>query len=66
MSLVTFELVRLVIALAVQNGLKLQQMDVANAFLNSELEVEIYMKHREGFVAEDQEHLVFKLKPSII
>ena len=38
---VRFESLRAVIALAVQNGLKLHQMDVTTAFLNGELRVEV-------------------------
>ena len=62
---VRFESVRTVIALAVQNGLKLHQMDVATAFLNVELKEEVYMKQPEGFVTKGQEHLVCRLKRSI-
>ena len=62
---VRFESVRTVIALAVQNGLKLHQMDVTTAFLNGELEEEVYMKQPEGFVDKDRDHLVCRLKRSI-
>ena len=62
---VRFESVRTVIALAVQNGLKLHQMDVATAFLNGELKEEVYMKQPDGFETEGQEHLVCRLKRSI-
>ena len=58
---VRFESVRTVIALAVQNGLKLRQMDATTAFLNGEL----YMRQPEGFVDKDRQHLVCKLKRSI-
>ena len=46
------ESVRSVIALAIKNGLKLHQMDITTAFLNGDLEEEVYMKQPEGFVAE--------------
>ena len=62
---VRFESLRTVIALAVQNGMKLHQMDVTTAFLNGELEEEVYMKQPEGFAAKGQEDLVCKLKRSI-
>ena len=62
---VRFESFRALIALAAQNGLKLHQMDVTTAFLNGELEDEVYMKQPEGFIVQDQEHLVCKLKRSI-
>ena len=41
---VRFQSTRTVVALAVQRGLKLHQMDVISAFLNGELEDELYMK----------------------
>ena len=50
---------------AVQNGLKLHQLDVTTAFFNRDLKEEVYMKQPEGFAAKGQEHLVCKLKRSI-
>ena len=47
---VRFESVRTVIALAVQDNLKLHQMDVTTAFLNGELKEQVYMKQPEGYV----------------
>ena len=61
---VRFEFVRTVVALAAQQGLKLHQMDVTCAFLNGELEEEIY-KQPEGFEVKGKEHLVCKLRRSI-
>ena len=62
---VRLESLQTVIALAVQNGLKLHQVDVTTAFLNGELEEEVYMKQPKGFIVKGQEHLVCKLKQSI-
>ena len=45
--------------------LKLQQMDVKMAFLNGNLEEEVYMKQLEGFSSSGGEHFVCKLKKSI-
>lgn len=59
------ESLRVLIALSVQYGLKLHQVDVTTAFLNGNLEEEIYMKQPKGFVTEGKEHLVCKLKKSI-
>lgn len=53
---VSFESVQTVIALAVQNGLKLHHMDLATGFLNGELKEEVYMKQPDGFVTKGQEH----------
>ena len=55
----------MLIALAVQNGLKLHQLDVTTAFLNGELEEEVYMKQPEGYVVSGKENYVCKLKKSI-
>ena len=59
------ESVRSVIALASKNGLKLHQMDITTAFLNGDLEEEVYMEQPKGFVAEGQERLVCRLRKSI-
>ena len=40
-------------------------MDVKTAFLNSDLEEEVYMKQAEGFSSSNGEHFVCKLKKSI-
>ena len=37
-------------------------MDVKTAFLNGNLEEEIYMMQQEGFIAKNQDHMVCKLK----
>lgn len=53
------------IALSVQYGLKLHQVDITTAFLNGTLKEEVYMRQPKGFAAEGAEHLVCKLKKSI-
>lgn len=62
---VRFESVRTVIALAAQYDLKLHQMDVTSAFLNGNLNEDIYMKQPECFVSRGGEDLVCKLNKSI-
>ena len=62
---VRFESIRTVVVLSVQRGLKLHQIDVTSAFLNGELEDEVYMKQPEGFEVEGKEDLVYKLKKSL-
>ena len=62
---VRFESLRMIIALSVQHSLKLHQMDVTTAFLNGELNDEVYMKQPEGYVVKGKENLVCKLKKSI-
>ena len=40
---IQFESIRSIIAMAVQNEMMLHQMDVTSAFLNGDLEEEVYM-----------------------
>uniref|UniRef100_A0A2N9J7I7 Integrase catalytic domain-containing protein n=1 Tax=Fagus sylvatica TaxID=28930 RepID=A0A2N9J7I7_FAGSY len=56
---------RVILALVAHFDLELQQMDVKTAFLNGDLEEEVYMKQPEGFLSSDGEQLVCKLKKSI-
>uniref|UniRef100_A0A2N9GQF3 Integrase catalytic domain-containing protein n=1 Tax=Fagus sylvatica TaxID=28930 RepID=A0A2N9GQF3_FAGSY len=56
---------RVILALVAHFDLELQQMDVKTAFLNGDLEEEVYMKQLEGFSSSDGEQLVCKLKKSI-
>lgn len=62
---VRLESVRTLIALSVQYGLQLHQVDVATAFINGDLKEEVYIKQPEGFVSQGQEHFVCRLKKSI-
>ena len=62
---VRFASVRLILAIVANLNLELYQMDVKTAFLNGELDEEIYMDQPIGFVTKGQEHKVCKLKRSI-
>ena len=55
----------MLIAIASLNNLEIHRMDVKTAFLNGELEDEIYMEQPEGFVAPGQEKKVCKLVKSL-
>ena len=57
--------IRLLIAIAAIFDLKIHQMDVKIAFLNGDLEEEIYMDQSEGFVEPRQESKVCKLTKSL-
>nr|KAJ0195739.1 hypothetical protein LSAT_V11C700362240 [Lactuca sativa] len=48
--------IRLLLALAAIHNLVTHQMDVKTAFLNGDLDEEIYMKQPEGFVMPGNEH----------
>ena len=45
--------------------LELEQLDVKTAFLHGELEEQIFMHQPEGFVIEDKEDHVCRLKKSL-
>jgi hypothetical protein len=53
------------LSLAASFGLSIYQMDVKTAFLNGELEKEIYMDQPDGFIANSQEDKVCKLLKSL-
>ncbi len=53
-----------ILALAANEDMEIHQMDVKTAFLNGDLEEEIYMEQPKGFTHEG-EHLVCKLHKSL-
>jgi hypothetical protein len=57
--------IHIFLSLAVSHGLLIHQMDVKTAFLNGELEEEIYMTQPDRFVVKDQEDNVCKLMKSL-
>ena len=56
---------RTLLALANAHNLEVHQMDVTTAFLNGEVDCDIYMSQPEGFVDPDKPEHVCKLKKSI-
>jgi hypothetical protein len=59
-----FVSIRCILALAAIEDMEIHQMDVKTAFLNGDLEEEIYMEQPEGFTHEG-DHLVCKLHKSL-
>ncbi|KAL0374359.1 UNVERIFIED_CONTAM: Retrovirus-related Pol polyprotein from transposon TNT 1-94 [Sesamum radiatum] len=57
--------IRVLIAIAALYDLEIHQMDVKTAFLNGELDEEIYMEQPEGFVVPGQEKKVCRLVKSL-
>ena len=55
----------MVLALVASLDLEVEQMDVKTAFLHGDLEEEIYMEQREGFVVNGNEIHVCKLGKSL-
>ena len=60
-----FESIRVLMALAAQGRWELHHLDVKSAFLNGEIEEEIYVKQPEGFVLKGKEQCVFRLKKAL-
>ena len=52
-------------ALVAHYDLELHQMDVKTAFLNGDLDENVYMDQPMGFSVEGKKHMVCKLKKSI-
>ena len=57
--------IRILLSIATFYDYEIWQMDVKTAFLNGNLEESIYMSQPEGFIKQDQEQKVCKLKKSI-
>ena len=62
---VRMETIRTVLALAAQLELQVFQLDVKSAFLNGELEEEVYVKQPQGFEVEGKEGKVYKLHKAL-
>ncbi len=60
-----FTTIRCILAIGAAMDLEIHQMDVKTAFLNGELEEDIYMDQPQGFVQDGKEDLVCKLKKSL-
>ena len=62
---VRFASIRLILATIASLDLELHQMDVKTAFLNGELDEEIFMDPSIGFVVKGQERKVCRLNRSL-
>ena len=62
---VRFSSIRTLLAFAVNNNMVVHQMDVVTAFLNGELQEDIYMQQPPGYEVPGKEGLVCKLKRSL-
>ncbi|KAG7593894.1 Reverse transcriptase RNA-dependent DNA polymerase [Arabidopsis thaliana x Arabidopsis arenosa] len=59
------ETVRLIISLSAQNKWKIHQMDVKSAFLNGDLEEEVYIGKPQGYIVKGEEDKVLLLKKAL-
>ena len=57
--------IRLLLALAAQEGWPVHHMDVKSAFLNGELKEEVYVKQPPGFVVQGEEGKVLRLRKAL-
>jgi len=57
--------IRLLLSFVVAFDFEVEQMDVKTTFLHEDLEEEIHMNQREGFVAKGNKELVYMLKKSL-
>ena len=55
----------MLIAIASIHNLEIHQMDIKTAFLNGDLDEEIYMEQPEGFIVPGQEKKVYRLVKSL-
>jgi hypothetical protein len=59
------EAIRMFLSYSCHKNFKVYQMDVKSAFLNGDLEEEVYMEQPEGFSLKDNPNHVFKLKKAL-
>ena len=59
------ETVRLLLVLLAQQGWDVHHLDVKSAFLNRDLQEEVYVKQPDGFVKDGQEHKVYRLSKAL-
>jgi len=62
---VRFESVRFLLALAAAPGLELHQVDIKTAFLNGDVEEELYMEQPEGYVVPGEERKVCRIRRAL-
>jgi len=65
MESVQVRLVRVRLALAAQEGWRVQHMDVTSVFLNGNMREEVYMRQPPGFVVAGQEENVYRLRKAL-
>lgn len=57
--------IRILLAVSINRGLYVHQMDVKNAFLNGKLDRELYMEQSEGFQSSIHPDFVCKLNKTV-
>ncbi|KAK8933850.1 hypothetical protein KSP39_PZI015291 [Platanthera zijinensis] len=62
---VRMETMRAFLAIAAQSSLLVHQLDVKSAFLNGDIDEEVYVSQPEGFIEEGKEELVCRLRKAL-
>lgn len=57
--------IRMIVALAAQQGWNIYQLDVKSAFLHGELSEDVYVQQPQGYEKRGEEHKVYKLKKAL-
>ena len=57
--------VRVMLAVAANRGWQVHHLDVKSAFLNGELQEEVYVSQPEGYMVKGKENLVYKLHKAL-
>lgn len=60
-----WDTIRLILALAANQGWKVHQLDLKSAFLRGEINEEVYLEQPQGYEVKGQENKVYKLKKAI-
>jgi len=59
------ESVRVLLALAAQEGWRVHHLDVKSAFLNGDLKEEVYVQQPPGFAVPGEEGKVYRLRKAL-
>lgn len=60
-----FSSIRTILSIAATEGMVIEQLDVASAFLQGNLEEEVYVTQPDGYVVSGKEDLVYRLHKSL-
>ncbi len=64
-STLKWSTLRIILAIAALDDLEVESIDFSTAYLNGELDKEVYMKQPEGFVSPEDEDLVCQLEKGL-
>lgn len=62
---IRYETIRMLFAIAAEKQLHMHQVDISNAYLNSKLQEDVYMRQPENFVDKQHPNKVLKLQKAI-